>query len=345
MNRRNVLKTFSALAGLAEYVRAQDRAMQQAGQGRGGRGGRGGPSMAIPPATKPIEYSGRLKPGLVAMTFRGELESGQMTYEEVITQAAEWGLQGFDLTGYYLPPLLKFPPGIASQMVSEMVRQTPANPSSQWLASLRSTAYKNAVQIYTIGTPVKMSHETAELRAKEVAFGKKWVDIADRLGAGQVRVFAGSIPKGATEEQAVAWAVEVYKPLLDYGAEKGIYIGVEDDDELTRTADQLLNIHKLAGNHPYARFNICMGNFRRDTYGEMAKLAPRAHTTHIKTTVANAEGTREPANWEKAFSVLANNGFRGYVSMEIETNDKPMPKFAAEEIRVSRMFAGMPVPV
>jgi len=344
MNRRNVLKTFSALAGLAEYVRAQDQATQQGRRARGGRGGRG-PSMPVPPPTKPVSYPGRLKPGVVAMTFRGELESGQMTYEDVVTEAAQYGLQGFDMTGYYVPPLLKFPAGIASQMVSEMVRETPANPSSQWLASLRSTAYKNAVQIYTVGSPVKMSHETPELRQKEIAFGKKWIDIADRLGAGQLRVFAGSIPKGATEEQAIAWAVEVYKQLLDYGAEKGIFIGLEDDDELTRSADQILNILRLAGNHPYARINIDAGNFRRDGYNDVAKCAHLAHTTHIKTAMTTPEGGREPANWEKLFGILANNGFRGYVSMEIETNDKPLPKFAAEEIRVSRIFAGMPVPV
>jgi hypothetical protein len=30
--------------------------------------------------------------------------------------------------------------------------------------------------------------------------------------------------------------------------------------------------------------------------------------------------------------------------MEIETNDNPVPKFAAEEIRVARLFSGQPVP-
>ena len=42
------------------------------------------------------------------------------------------------------------------------------------------------------------------------------LNIADRLGAGHVRVFAGGIPKGGTEVQAVDWAIEVYKPALDY---------------------------------------------------------------------------------------------------------------------------------
>lgn len=343
MNRRNLMKTLPALASFAQLVRAQNQAGQQPGRGRGGGRGRG-PSMAVPPPTQKVAYPGRLKPGVVAMSFRGELESGKMSYEDVVRFSADLGLEGLDLTAYYVPPLLKFPPGIASQVVSEMVRATPADPSSEWLASLRRTAYKNNFTIYSIGTPVKMSHETSELRQKEVAFGKKWVDIAERLGAGQIRVFAGSIPKGSNEEQAVAWAVEVYKPLLDYGAAKGILIAVEDDDELTRSADQLLNILKLAGNHPYSAINCDVGNFRKDGYADVAKVAPYAHSTHIKTAMTTPDGGREPADWVKLFGILANAGFRGYVSMEIETNDNPVPKYAAEEIRVARMFSGMPVP-
>jgi len=342
MNRRAIVKSLSGLAAFAQFVRAQEAARQPTQVGGQGRGR--GPSMPIPPPTRQAPYPGRLKPGVVAMSFRGELESGQLTYEDIVKMSADLGLEGLDMTSYYVPPLLKFPPGIASQVVSEMVRQTPANPSSQWLASLRSTAYKNNFQIYTIGTPVKMSHETPELRQKEVAFGKKWVDMADRLGAGHIRVFAGSIPKGATEEQAVAWAVEVYKQILDYAAEKGIFVGVEDDDELTRTSAQIFNILKLAGNHPFSRIGLDVGNFRRDGYNEVAKCAPYAHCTHIKTSMSTPDGGREPADWVKLFGILANNGFRGYVSMEIETNDNPVPKFAAEEIRVARMFSGQPVP-
>ena len=60
--------------------------------------------------------------------------------------------------------------------------------------------------------------------------------------------------------------------------------------------------------------------------------------------MASPDGSRELADWVKLFGILANAGFRGFVSMEIETNDHPVPKFAAEEIRVARMFSGAPVP-
>src|SRR5579863_7286459 len=200
-------------------------------------------------------FKGRLRPGVVAMSFRSQLESGKMTYEDAVRYIADLGLEGMDMTGYWVPPLLDFKPGIPSQQISEMVRQTPANPTSLWLSSLRNAAYRNNVPVYSVGSPVKMAQPTTELRQKEIAFTKKWIDIADRLGAGHVRVFGGGIAKGATEAQAVDWAVEVYKPALDYAGDRGILLGLEDDDELTRTSEQIFTILKKV-DHPFARINL-----------------------------------------------------------------------------------------
>src|SRR5271163_4184950 len=138
-------------------------------------------------------FKGRLRPGVVALSFRTQLESGKMTYEDAVRYIADLGIGGMDMTTYWMPPLLDFKPGIPSQQISEMVRQTPANPTNQWLSSLRNTAYKNGVHIFSIGSPVKMAQPTPELRQKEIAYARKWIDIADRLGAGHVRVFGGGI--------------------------------------------------------------------------------------------------------------------------------------------------------
>jgi len=236
---------------------------------------------------------------------------------------------------------LNFKPGIRSQDISEMVRQTPANPTSQWLSSLRNTAYKNGIQVYSVGSPVKMAQPTPELRQKEIAFAKKWIDIADRLGAGHVRVFGGGIAPGATEAQAILWAIEVYKPALDYAGDKGILLGLEDDDELTRTSEQILAILKQV-DHPFARINLDCGNFRKDGYKEVERCAPLAAATHIKTNMATPEGKREPADWVKLFGILANSGYRGYVAIEMEPSDKEdaVPRYAAELIRCARMYSG-----
>src|SRR6185503_9615072 len=110
--------------------------------------------------------------------------------------------------------------------------------------------------IYGVGSPVKMAQPTAELRQKEIAFGKKWIDMADAVGASSVRVFGG-------------------------GTAKGIVLGLEDDDDLTRTSAQLLTIIKRV-NHPAARIALDCGNFRKDGYNECEICAPYAASTHVK---------------------------------------------------------------
>lgn len=330
MERRTLLKSLPVLAATTSMTKV----MAQAGVA----------PKYTPPSNLP-PYKGRLRPGVVAMSFRNQLESGKMTYEDAVVAAADVGLEGMDMTGYWVPPLLNFKPGIDSHTVSEMVRANPANPSQQWLASLRRTAYHNGIEIYSVGSPVKMGQPTPELRKKEIAFAKKWVDIAYALGAGHLRVFAGAgkYPQGTTEEQVDAWAIEVYKPVLEYAVNKGLVVGIEDDDEYTRSSAQLLNLMKMAGS-PYARINCDVGNFRKDGYEEVARVAKYAAATHIKTVMTTPDGGREKADWVKLFGILANGGYRGFVSIEMEPRDtdNPVVKYAPELIRCARMYSGAP---
>src|SRR5260370_14569626 len=129
MKRRELLKALPAMA-----------AATQAGQ--------------VQAQTAQPSFKGRLRPGVVAMSFRPQLESGKMTYEDAVRYIADLGLEGIDMTSYWVPPLLSFKPGIPSQQISEMVRQTPAAPTSHCLASLRKTPYKNGVHVYSIDSPV-----------------------------------------------------------------------------------------------------------------------------------------------------------------------------------------------
>src|SRR5579872_5810423 len=100
MKRRELLKALPALAAAAQAPLVHGQTTQ--------------PS-----------YKGRLRPGVVAMSFRNQLETGKMTYEDAVRYIADLGLEGLDMTSYWVPPMLNFKPGIRSQEISEMVRQTP----------------------------------------------------------------------------------------------------------------------------------------------------------------------------------------------------------------------------
>ncbi|HKD09893.1 MAG TPA: sugar phosphate isomerase/epimerase family protein [Bryobacteraceae bacterium] len=295
MNRRKAVETIAALGG--------------ATFGAANAGAQAPPSVA---------YSGRLRPGLVAYTYRNELQSKKLSYEDVIRMTADMGLEGLDTTVYWFP-----------------------DTSAQYLASLRRTAYKNGVSLYSVAVRVRLCQPTADLQEAEVANAKKWVDVAERLGATHVRVFGGAIPKGATEEQAIAWAAEVLKRAVEYSGSKGIILGVEDDGGLTTNAGPTIEIVKRADS-PWAGMNLDCGNFPKDGYAQIAMAIPYAVSTHIKAQVSTPEGKKEKADFSRIFGLLARGGYRGFVSLEYEETDAmtAVPGIAAELKRAAAAYRG-----
>lgn len=260
----------------------------------------------------------RLRPGLVAYSYRKQLAAKTMTYEGLIRHVSELGLDGLDTTVYWFP-----------------------DTSDQYLATLRRTAYKNAVNLYSIAVRVRLAQPTPELQAAEFESLKKWVDVAERLGATHVRVFGGSIPKGATEAQAIGWAVEVLKRGAEYSGSKGILIGVEDDGGLTTTAEPTLEIVKRTDS-PWAGMNLDTGNFPKNGYAQVAMCIPYASSVHFKTQIASESGTKEKADWDRLIGMFAKAGYKGYLSLEYESEgdaEVEIPKLTVELRRGIRKYS------
>ena len=287
MNRRQLLESIAAL-GAASQVRGQEKSRC------------------------------RLRPGLVAYSFRKALAAKTMSYEVLIRYVSELGLDGLDTTVYWFP-----------------------DTSDQFLASLRRTAYKNAVNLYSIAVRIRLAQPTPELQRAEFDSFKKWVDVADKLGATHIRVFGGAIPKGATEGQAIAWAVEVLKRCADYSGDRGILIGVEDDGGLTTTAEPTVQIAKQTDS-PWVGINLDTGNFPKNGYSQVAMCIPYATSVHFKEQIAGENGAKEKADWERLIGLFAKAGYKGYLSLEYENADRAeadVPGLIAELIRGVRKYS------
>ncbi|MBV6431436.1 MAG: hypothetical protein IANPNBLG_01566 [Bryobacteraceae bacterium] len=273
-------------------------------------------ALAAAPLARAQSPKGHLRAGLVAYSYRKPLAAKTMDYETLIRKVSEMGLDGLDTTVYWFP-----------------------DTSDAYLARLRATAYKNAVSLYSVAVRVRLCQPAPELRRAEVENAKKWVDVAEKVGASHVRVFGGAIPKGVTEAQAISWAAEVLKRAADYSGGKGIFIGVEDDGGLTTTAEPTVEIVKQADN-PYAGINLDTGNFPRDGYAQAALCIPYAVSTHVKVHIAAPGGAKEKADWSRIAAMLVKGGYKGYMSLEYENQDDDagaaIPKFAAELRRVTR---------
>jgi sugar phosphate isomerase/epimerase len=273
------------------------------------------PAAAQLPAQPATHF--HIRAGLVAYSYRKELAAKTLSYEDLIRRIADWGLDGLDCTVYWFP-----------------------DTSPEYLASLRKAAYKNGVQIYNAGVRVQLSQPTAELQRAEVDNIRKWVDVADRIGASHVRVFGGNVPKGASEQQAIAWAVEVLKRGAEYAGSKGITLGVENDYGLTLEAGPTIEIVKQAASQ-WAGINADSGNLRTNGYANFATMIPYATSLHLKREVTGADGKKEPADWSRLLGMLAIGGYKGYAGLEYEGDnaETDVPRLVAELRSVVRKMS------
>jgi L-ribulose-5-phosphate 3-epimerase len=255
--------------------------------------------QALPQKGAAGESKGRFRPALCAYSFRNQLKDGSLTYAGLIDMAAGLGADGVDLTTYWLP-----------------------DTDDRTLFPLKKLAYRSGIAIYTIGIRARMAQPTPELRAAEVETVRTWLSAAERLGASHMRIFGGAVPKGASEDQAVAWAVETLKRSADEAARKGITLGVEDDGGITTNADRTVEIVKKTGS-PWVGINLDVGNFPDDGYSQIEMCAPYATNVHFKTEV-HVDRRSQPADWPRILKILGAAGYRGYLALEYELADDPL---------------------
>jgi L-ribulose-5-phosphate 3-epimerase len=153
---------------------------------------------------------------------------------------------------------------------------------------------------------------------------RKWLDVAQKVGATHVRVFGGAKPEGATLDQAIGFAAETLKRGAEDAGARGLILGVEDDGGITDYAKETIEIVKRADS-PWAGMNLDIGNFRPPAvYDQIEMSIPYAVSTHVKTEVALDDGkTRAPFDWDRVFKMFAAHGFRGYMGLEYEASGDP----------------------
>lgn len=240
----------------------------------------------------------RIKSALCAYTYRKQLESGKMSYEDLVDVAVEHGIDGLDLTVYWLPKT-----GL-----------------DEHLLSLRRKAYLAAIEIPGIAIRSNLCRADAQQQQMEAAWLSHWVDVANKLGASHIRVFGGTVPDGATEDQAAGWVVEILKRAAEYAGKQGVILGLENHGGITLHAERLLAMVRAVDN-PWVGINLDTGNFRRDPYREIEMCVPHAVNAQFKTSMHFEDGRSEASDWERVMKLFAAGGYKGYASLEYEDEE------------------------
>lgn len=260
----------------------------------------------------------RLRSALCAYSYRDALKARTMSYEDLVKTAVENGIDGLDLTVYWFP-----------------------DTSDQFLLPLRRLAYRNAVEIYSIAVRSVMTQPTAELRDKELAELKKWVDVAAKLGAGHIRVFGGNVPQGTSEDEATPWVVDVLQRAAEYSSSKGVILGLENHGGITDRADRIIEIVRKVQS-PWVGINLDTGNFKTDVLGQIEQCIPYAVNVQVKAEMRDKNGKLVRQDWDRVIGLIAEGGYKGYMSLEYEAKEDPtvaVPRLLKELTGVLRKYS------
>jgi len=213
-----------------------------------------------------------------------------MTMEDFFLMAVEFGIDGVDVTVYWLK-----------------------STDPAYLAGLRHFAFKHA--LFFSGTAIKtaMCQPDRDRRAAEIANIKIWVDATVLLGASHIRVFGGNLPPGATDAQGVEWCAETMKEACDYAGPKGITLGIESHGGITLEASNILDILRRVDS-PYAGCNLDISHFQGDPYAQVEALVPYATHTHIRDWYD--DNNHQPLDLDRIWQIFAKGGYQGFTSVE-----------------------------
>lgn len=263
----------------------------------------------------PVKRSGppRMRVGLAAYSMREFLQAKggakpAMDLFGFVDWAATLDVDAVELTSYY------FPDPVTPEFLLELKRRCHLNGLDISGGAIRNN--------FTLPPGDELEKWFTHLDA--------WLTHYATLGAPVIRVFAGIPPKGVTEEQGIQNAIVNMRRACDMAAKKGVILGLENHDYLTKI-DRLLPIIRAVSS-PWFGVNFDSGNVdSADPYPELAKIAPYAVNVQLKVEVGPSKA-RQPTDVPRVVKLLKDAGFRGYIVLEYEASPDPyvaIPKYLA----------------
>jgi len=236
-----------------------------------------------------------IKIGCAAYSYRDYLKDGRMSYEDFIEEAHNIGLDGVEMTLYWLP-----------------------SREPQYFRNLKRVALSRGLPISCAGISTNFCNPDPMERERMIKAVEEGVGIARELGAPALRVFGGYVPEGYSEEQAILWTIGALRRCVKYAEENGVVIALENHGGITARADSVIRIIEGVDS-PWLRVNLDLGNYRESTYEDIAKTVPYA--VHIHGKVSVSENIR--VDYEKVKRILEDKGYNGFISIEYEEKEDP----------------------
>lgn len=232
------------------------------------------------------------------LNYAKERGGQKMSLFELIDWCAEQGFDGVDLTGYFFPGY-------------------PEVPGDEFIYKLKKYAFQAGVGISGTGVRNNFADPDPAKRAADVKHVKEWIDVAVKLGAPVVRIFAGPVPLGYENkwDEVACYMAESMRECAEYGKLRGVLVGVQNHGDFLKTADQTIKLVKMV-NSDWFGVIVDTGYFLTpDPYVDIEKVMPYAVNFQLKESAFGA-ASKEKIDLPRIMEIVKRTGYRGYMPIE-----------------------------
>lgn len=253
--------------------------------------------------------NGKLKTSLNAYSFNDPLVAKTMNLDDLLDFCATHNFDGVDLTGYYFP-------------------NYPQVPTDEYIYHIKRKAHLLGVSISGTGIRNDFTNPDPAKRKDDIQLIKNWIEVASKLGAPVIRIFAGVLnPKEYTWDQIAAWMMKDIQECVAYGQKYGVIVAIQNHNDFIKTADEAIKIIKMV-NREWFGLILDTGSYRiGDPYEQIARTIPYAVNWQVKENIF-VNGQEEKTDLKKLFGIIKASGYRGYIPIETLGKGDPNEKVA-----------------
>jgi sugar phosphate isomerase/epimerase len=227
------------------------------------------------------------------------------TLMKLLDFAAEHKFEGFDATGYYFPGY-------------------PALPPDSYVDGLRKKAADLGITISGTGVRNNFTTADAAVRQQGVEHIKQFVEVAARLGAPVIRVFADTQVRAQTWETVAPghkraevqdWIAANLRECAEHGKKFKVKIGVQNHGDFLKTGQDLMTLVNAVGSE-WCGPIVDTGYFKSaDPYADIALVAPHAVNWQVKQSPLG-EDSEVPTDLVKLVAIVRKSGYSGFLPIE-----------------------------
>ena len=203
----------------------------------------------------------------------------------------------------------------------------PNVPPDSSIDAFRKEAEARNIAISGTGIRNNFASPYSEVREADLRTVKAWCEVAAKMGAPVLRVFAGPTPSGYAWDDVTSWMVDCLSQCAEWGKEYGVIIGVQNHGDMMKTADHVINVVRRVNSPWFGAINDTGYFLTPNPYDDIARVMPYTVSFQVKESVRAVKNfTAAWTSLVKLARIIRKSGYQGFLPVEtLEGVDQTPP--------------------